>query len=375
MQENIAENCRNCHHPLPEGAKYCPACGQKNTDGRLTFREMAVEFVDTLFNLDNRIFSTLGAMAIPGKLTQSYFEGKHIRYYHPVRLFIVSAGIFTALTTFKIGQLGLNDLKIGIDERKEEYQKLQQQKLLDSLTCHVSESFNNQEVDAALDTLKVRFKKINSPPGYDLNINFMNGEMQVDTLNKNKKPAIEQSDSLVVNNFFRFGGKDIKVAIADLLNLDEEQLLDKYGVKGWKNRLMFRQYVRLKKGGSRFFIYFIGNIIWMMLIMMPMLAIVLKLLYIRRKFFYYEHLVFSFHTHAFMFLFFALIMALGNVLPDVVGAVMFLFSAVYLFLAMKRFYGQGIFKTFIKFSLANLLYLLIVTLAGTLTLMASAVFF
>lgn len=372
---NLTESCRNCHQPLPQGARFCPNCGQKNTDGRLTFQEMASEFVGTLFNLDNRIFSTLGALAVPGKLTKNYFEGKHIRYYHPVRLFIISAGIFTALMTLKVSRAGLSDLKIGIDERREEYQARQQYKLLDSLSQQVSQSFNNPKVDAALDTLNSHFKKNDEQDDYDLSFRFDGSEMAIDTLNKNKKPDIEQSDSLVINNFLRFGERDKKVAIADLLKLNENQLLDKYGVIGWKNRLMFRQYVRLNKGGSKFFIYLIGNTIWMMLIMMPMLALVLKLLYIRRNYFYYEHLVFSFHTHAFMFLLFALLMVLDESLPDAVGAILFLLSAVYLFLAMKRFYRQGVFKTLVKYSIANVLYILIVIVAGTLTLMASAVFY
>lgn len=86
--ETTTQNCRNCGHPLPEGANYCPQCSQKNHDGRLSFREMAVEMVSTIFNLDNKIFRSFLALLVPGKLTVDYFEGKHVRYYHPLRLFL-----------------------------------------------------------------------------------------------------------------------------------------------------------------------------------------------------------------------------------------------------------------------------------------------
>jgi hypothetical protein len=375
--ENPTERCRNCQHPLPERARFCPACGQKNTDGRLTFQEMASEFVGTLFNLDNRIFSTLGALAVPGRLTQRFFEGKHVRYYHPLRLFIVSAGIFTALMTFKASKSGLQDAKIGLDERKEDYQKKQQVELLENLSQKVADSFNDKKVDAALDSLGTSFRLLNTSPDFNFNYTFTNGEIIVDTLEKVDEIPIEQSDSLVINNFMRFGDEDIKVAINDLLNLDEEQLLTKYKIEGWKNRLLFRQYVRINKGGSRFFLYMVGNTIWMVLIMMPMLALFLKLLYIRKGFFYYEHLVFSFHTHSFMFIVFSLLIIIDNSfeIPEYITSIFLLFSSLYLFLAMKRFYKQGIFKTILKYSLANILYLVILTLASIFTLMASAVFY
>ncbi len=95
--ETPIQYCRNCNTPLPTDARFCPNCSQRNHDGRLSFGEMVSETMATLFNLDNRIFSTLRAIMIPGKLTTEYFKGKHVRYYHPLRLFL-----FTGLALISI---------------------------------------------------------------------------------------------------------------------------------------------------------------------------------------------------------------------------------------------------------------------------------
>jgi len=135
------------------------------------------------------------------------------------------------------------------------------------------------------------------------------------------------------------------------------------------------QNIRILKAADKLVFYLIGNTLWMMLIMMPMLALVLKLLYIRRKFYYFEHLVFSFHTHTFAFLLLALLLILNNFLPDWIFAWGTLGLAVYLYLAMKRFYGQSWMKTLVKFVLANFMYLFVASAALLITALASLVLF
>ena len=85
--------------------------------------------------------------------------------------------------------------------------------------------------------------------------------------------------------------------------------------------------------------------------MMPFLALLLKLLYFRRNRYYVEHLFFSFHFHAFVFLLGTLLILLQNVLSGGLIAILALSIFVYLFMAMKKVYGQGFFKTFLKFIL------------------------
>lgn len=373
MEEPANDLCRNCHHPLPPLSKYCPACGQKNTDGRLSFPELLQEFVANLFNLDNRIFRTLGTLAVPGKLTQEYFKGRHVPFYHPVRLFLISAGLFTAMLTITLGRSGLKDFKMGLDAEKDIFQENAQYRRLDTISLQVKEQFTSPEVAEALDTLKTKFVRkpktkttINTTtePGRDTTI-----EIESNLL------SLANKDSISLNKSFRFGQDEIKVAVKDIMELTEDELVVKYGVEGFGERLFFRQYVRITKGGTKFIFYLIGNTIWMMLVMMPMLALVLKLLYIRRGYFYYEHLLFSFHTHTFVFLLYALLMALGSYVPDDLASLSFPALGIYLYLAMKRFYGQGWLKTLLKFAVANFMYLIIFLIAAMLISLASVALF
>lgn len=99
---------------------------------------------------------------------------------------------------------------------------------------------------------------------------------------------------------------------------------------------------------------FINSVPKAMFLLLPLFALLLKLIYIRSKRFYVEHLVFSLHVHAFTFgmLSLMLVPQLKAVTP-----LMMLWIAIYLFFAMKRVYGQGIFKTCIKISILGFSYL------------------
>jgi hypothetical protein len=93
-------------------------------------------------------------------------------------------------------------------------------------------------------------------------------------------------------------------------------------------------------------------------IFLPFFTLFLKLFYFRRKFNYVDHLIFVFHTQT---VFFMLLTILYLILffTDIVEHiwVFFLLFLIYLFMAMKKFYNQGFFKTFIKFILLNIVYL------------------
>jgi hypothetical protein len=106
----------------------------------------------------------------------------------------------------------------------------------------------------------------------------------------------------------------------------------------------------------------------MMFVLLPVFASVMKLIYWRRKRFYVEHFVFALHVHAFVFLTFAV----SLVSPyDEVDAVAMVWVMLYIYLAMKRFYAQGWFRTGVKYVLLGTLYNLILGAAFAVTLLLS----
>lgn len=90
----------------------------------------------------------------------------------------------------------------------------------------------------------------------------------------------------------------------------------------------------------------------MMFAMLPIFALLLKFLYVRRGRYYVEHFIFSLHFHAFVFLLLTVYMGLEYV-PGVAGSGLGVAVAgwmlLYLFIAMKTVYGQPFLKTAVKY--------------------------
>lgn len=98
--------CGNCGTPLL--GDHCYACGQSVKGLVRHFSSIIGDTLDSVFNLDTRIFRTLGPLfAKPGHITREYFEGRRVRYVSPVRLFF-----FLAIVTFFVAQLTVD---IGSD--------------------------------------------------------------------------------------------------------------------------------------------------------------------------------------------------------------------------------------------------------------------
>jgi hypothetical protein len=105
--------------------------------------------------------------------------------------------------------------------------------------------------------------------------------------------------------------------------------------------------------------YFFSNFSIIILVMQPFFALLLKLLYIRRKkpFRFIQHLVFSLYYHGWM-LIIATIGILIEQMFDGFNTLAFvaLLALMYLPMAIKKFYGQGWTKSLLKTLLILLLY-------------------
>ena len=97
-------------------------------------------------------------------------------------------------------------------------------------------------------------------------------------------------------------------------------------------------------------------------VFLPFFTLFLKFFYIRRKYTYIDHLVFVFHTQTVFFMLLSIfyLLELFGLKPALwIFALLFL---IYLFIAIKKFYEQGYFKTIIKFCLLNFSYMIIASI-------------
>lgn len=80
--------CANCETPL--AGPHCHECGQLAEDFHKSVWKLLVEAVESLLHLDGRLFSTLpNLIRRPGKLTRDYMEGKRASQVAPFRMFLV----------------------------------------------------------------------------------------------------------------------------------------------------------------------------------------------------------------------------------------------------------------------------------------------
>ena len=327
--------CLNCKAPLPDHARYCPVCGQKRTTGRVTVGQLMQEFINSVFNLNSKIFVSLAALIIPGKLTTAYFKGKHKTYVHPIRLFLVTTILLIAIISFKASIDDDIDLSkiLGV-ERNYQAQILQHR--VDSVREIVYQQYSSKEIHTAIDT-------------------FAKQLIEHDSL---------YQDSVYLDQHFNlYGERSPVIANSDFMLLNPDELIEKYKIDGLWNQMLFRQKLKFINNSTDFFRYMIGRISWIVFIMIPLFSLVLKLFYSRKKYYYVEHLIFSIHVHSFLFLLMALMVLLEGLLSEWLAFLVTFIGLAYIFLALKNFYQDSLLLTIIKFILLSVGYLIVMVIS------------
>jgi len=352
MQQNQAtesEGCLNCENPLSPEDGFCAACGQKRTTGRITFQQLVADFLENVFNFDSRVFLTLRKLFIPGLLTAEYFRGRHKKYLHPFRLFLVVLILLVAMISWRLneGIVSDGDILGRIDQVRIERRMVLE---VDSLNALYKTKEGVQGLNLAIDSLKKEVYQRN-----DLS-----------------------SDSIDLDNYFTLYGDDLSpmMHIDDVFSMEVEDLIDKYNIEGLKKQWMFRQNMKVIRDSRSFLRFMIGRVSWMCLILIPLLGLGLIPLYWRQNFYYVEHFIFSVHTHTFFFVLASLQLLGLAFLPFWTTVIFALLFAVYLVLAMKRFYGQPWWKTLLKFIFLSLvLYWVFVVLSFVIAIVLSVLLF
>lgn len=87
--------CLNCQHPVPDEARFCPACGQSTRILRRPWLQVFREVVDELFDFDGRMLVSLRLLLTqPGELPRAYNGGRRVTYTSPVRMYLLISLLF-----------------------------------------------------------------------------------------------------------------------------------------------------------------------------------------------------------------------------------------------------------------------------------------
>ncbi|MDX2061494.1 MAG: DUF3667 domain-containing protein [Bacteroidia bacterium] len=309
--------CRNCHSPLV--GPYCHTCGQEHTQRPIFLRQLVQEGIEELFDWDSKLLRSLRPLFFrPAFLTREFVAGRRVRYVAPVRFYVLASLLFFFVFDPTLDKDAIQTetapAAAGVDSTKG---------TAATDLEHAARTGRPLSDTTRADTTHPRARKDN--PDNDLFINLV-------------------------------GGEDTSSFIG---------------------RLQARANQRIEAEGPTVFLnYTLDRLPTAIILMLPLVALLLALVYIRQRRDYLEHLIFTLHVHTFAFTLtvalYGLVWATERYLGwrDPEGLYGFLgLVPLYLFVALRRYYGQGFWKTTFKFAFLGFAYLsvTVVAMAGLLT--------
>lgn len=328
--ERKEKDCLNCG-TIVQG-RFCQNCGQENVVTHQNFLSLSKHFIFDIFHFDGKFFDTLRYLLFkPGYVAKEYVRGKRVKYLDPIRMYLFTSALFF-LVLFSTSHIDPN--LQGVDkatflsnaDRKEmagEYKE--------DLKENPKDTLLKNKIELLLDTTRsVRLSEV-----------------------------LTDSDSGIVSNDKRY----YTVREYD----SSQQMLPKGERDGWIERAIAKKRFEINEKYSgdekRFFksvgYTFLHRFPYLMFVSLPFFAGLLKLLYIRRKAFYYsDHAVFTLYHYIFSFIILLVIMGLGGLADwlnsgffGLVTTAMIIAWFVYLYKGLRNFYGQSRGKTLAKFFL------------------------
>lgn len=320
--------CKNCATEFK--GNFCPNCGQstKEMDRPLSF--LIYDFMGNMFAFDSRFFRSLYTLIFrPGKLTRDFVEGRRQRYMSPLKLYV-----FVSFVFFLIVSIGTKNLVSKLDQvetkTKTSLSKKDNKQLADSLIKGFNISIHEDILsDNPKDTALAR--KVQIPENITTTL----------------------TDSIPANYH--------NSKWAALL---EKQLIKNTNSWNQQEKKLAQRAINMLDYPDYFIAEYFKYFSWALFLLMPIFALILKILYISRKIRYIRHFIFSINIHALNFIVLSIVLGLLMVLPNSLQpySLHFLWLLpIYLFLGMRRFYKQSrrktILKIFILVSVYNLVLL------------------
>lgn len=354
--------CGNCGTPLL--GDHCYACGQPVKGLVRHFSSIVGDALDSVFNLDTRIFRTLGPLfAKPGHITREYFEGRRVRYVSPVRLFF-----FLAIVTFFVAQFAIDDAGINFGDG-------------DDIENATTVAEVEKHRDAALAGFAQGKQKMAGTPAAAGIAGMEAGEQEIrsaaakriqelqDAQAKGLPPPRPEPDGID----FDVNGKPW-----DAKENPFDTDLPAFGDR-WLNAQLAHandNMQRLKQDPGTFKNAVLSAVPTTLFVLVPLFALMLKLAYAFKRRLYMEHLIVGLHSHAFLcldLLLVLLVRALENWLAPQPGALATLFGwieglliawmPIYLLIMQKRVYAQGWPITLLKYCVLGTFYSILLSFA------------
>lgn len=295
------KTCLNCHHVVEK--RFCPNCGQENVDSRKTFYHLFVHFFEDLTHYENAFWKTIRNLLFkPASLTIEYLSGRRLSYLAPVRLYI-----FLSFVTFLfITLIPESDSPIVTPNKKELQKAITELKEKEEKKEIATKFAENDLFDFGYDSVA-----------------------ELDSIQKFGKPKERLTD------FQYWINRKLQV-VKD--NNTTEEILEKFKES------------------------FVHNFPKLLIVYMPIFAFILWLFHNKKKWYYFDHGIFTLHYFSFLLLVLLLVSVLGriesvfdftliNYIVNLIDILLFVWMVYYFYPAHHRFYQQSRMASFFKTSL------------------------
>ncbi len=322
------KNCLNCGTELR--GLFCHVCGQKDLPKRQSTGQLLSNFIESFSNFEGKFFQTTKQLLLrPGFLSLEYNMGKRERYFHPVRMYAFISFIFFLIFFSLPEKQDEKDDKVELDDedrREIAEDSIRERKALYGQMAALGVDTTGLNFDSLTRAQQDTTRKKKKGNGF--------------TLTKSEYESVEAYDSIQAtlppderDGWF---GRKIQYRMIELNRQYSDESRD-FGKDMWKATL--------------------ENFPKMLFFLLPVFALLLKLLYVRRNYFYSEHLVFSLYYYNF-FYFAGSIMMLAGLVESLAWVTTIIAWGIYFYLlfSMKRNYNQGWIKTIAKFLIFSFVF-------------------
>lgn len=327
LKERTEKTCLNCQ-ATPLYGRYCHVCGQENLEPRETVWHLVLHFFNDITHFDGKFFSTVKyLLRKPGFLSAEYTRGRRASYLNPIRMYVFTSAIFfLILFSLKSGQMP----KVTVTPQPS------------SARNGIGKPAEKEEVTVLKSNLiGLHQGKFRTVRAYD--------------------SAQDRLPDSLKDGFWN------KLLTRRFIVINDEYRRDS---RGYSEHMMEN------------FLHSFPKILFFSL---PFFALILRLLYVRRKqYLYVEHGIFTIHLYCAVFILLLAAILLGelsNAVPwgwvqtvcniSIFALVLYMF--IYLYLAMRSFYRQGRGRTLVKYILLGLLALAVNGILLALSLLISAI--
>jgi hypothetical protein len=387
--------CENCHLPL--NGPFCANCGQEADSTLKYFWVVIMHLLDDIFSFDSRASRTLWPLVTrPAFLTNEYFSGRRVHYVPPIRLYLFISIVFFITLKFFVGadnnsginisnkQALITQVESHIAKLKTEQDTLQKIpsdniEELDEITRLNADmaKFNNYLADLNRDSNSGQNKQIIKLTRELVELEFDNAEEALSSKELERFDTVMARRLKVINGGIiseelNIGNNEDGSLSFDFLSAEKNKKLNEFS-----KELTEKAEKAFNSDTGPLIEQVIGKLPQLMFILLPLFAVLLKIMFLFSNRLYMEHLTVALHSHSFIFiavLLSEMLEALQDYLATsspsladfsgIVAGGLLMWIPIYLFLMQKRVYKQGAFFTTVKFFIIGTIYTAMIGVTG-----------